>query len=287
MVTKNFLGLNAKEADLKDAKWVVIPAPYERTTTYVRGCRRGPVAIIHASEQVELYDERLGKESYLEHGIHTAAVVRCTGIPPAQALRRIAKDVNNYLEMGKKVVLLGGEHTVSLASVWAHREIYPSFSVLVLDAHADLRDKYQGTPLNHACVARRLLELAPVVIAGVRNISAGELPLLKRKKVPVFFAHDAPLARPGTTTKIIRAIKTDAVYLSIDLDVFDPAVMSAVGTPEPGGCGYNEVVDFLKVLCRRKKVIGFDVVELCPRQGEVVSDFTAAKLAYHLMGLIG
>ena len=287
MAIKNFLGLNAQEANLKHASWVVLPAPYERTTTYVRGCRHGPVAIIHASEQVELYDERLGRESYRELGVHTAPVVRCSSVPAKQGLRRIQARVAAYLAMGKKVALLGGEHTVTLASAWAHREKGRAFTVLSLDAHADLRESYQGSPLNHACVARRLLEVAPVVVAGVRNISAGEAGVVEEKKLPVFFAHEGRLDRPGVMTRVMRAIKTEAVYLSLDLDVFDPSLISAVGTPEPGGAAYNEVVAFLELLCRRKRVIGFDVVELCPRSGEVVSDFTAAKLVYHLIGLIG
>ncbi len=284
---RRFLGLTNEEAALERAKWVVLPAAYERTTTYVRGCRRGPRALINASQQVELYDERLGQETYLKQGIHTASSSPCQGASPEAGLRRIEQDVGKYLAMGKKVALLGGEHTVSLPAVRACREKHPSFTVLSLDAHADLRDSYQGSTLNHACVSRRLLELVPVVVAGVRSISAEELPVLREKRLSVFLAHQVPLNRPGSVTRIIRAIKTKAVYLSIDVDVFDPAVMPAVGTPEPGGATYDQVVDFLKLLCHSKRVIGFDLVELCPRRGDIISDFTAAKLVYHLIGLIG
>jgi len=284
---KNFLGLSAGESKLADAKWVILPAPYERTTTYVKGCRRGPMAIINASQQVELYDERLGGESYLNSGIYTAPSARCVGLPAGAALKNVQSEVRGYLKQGKRVALLGGEHTVSLAAVRAHRETAAKLTVLCLDAHADLRDKYQGSPLNHACVSRRLLETGPLVVAGVRNISVAGARLVAQRKLPVFFAHLGRLDSAVVSRKILAAIKTSQVYLSLDLDVLDPSLMNAVGTPEPGGAGYDELARFLGMLCRRKKLVGFDMVELCPKREQVVSDFTAAKLAYHLIGLAG
>jgi agmatinase len=184
------------------------------------------MAIINASQQVELYDERLGRESYLNSGIHTAPSARCVGRAAGAALKNIQSGVLGYLKQGKQVALLGGEHTVSLAAVRAHRKMAPDLTVLCLDAHADLRDKYKGSPLNHACVSRRLLETGPLVIAGVRNISAQGASLAKERKLPLFFAHRGRLDSQAVSARILGAIKTQDVYLSLDLDVMDQALIS-------------------------------------------------------------
>jgi agmatinase len=279
----NFGGIEEKYEDLENASFVVVPVPYDLTTTYQGGTRKGPAAIIEASCNMELYDEELDAEVY-KAGIHTMEPLEAVASGPEGMLERIEKAVSGVFELGKTPVMLGGEHSITLGAVRAARKRYPKLSVLHLDAHADMRMSYQGTPYSHACIGRRMAELCPVVQAGIRSMSVEEAQYLRKQKLPLYSA--ATIRRDGAwVAKALRHLSRD-VYITVDLDAFDPAVMPATGTPEPGGMLWHDVLDLVREVCRKKNVIGFDLVELAPIPGMVAPDFLAARLAYRMMGYV-
>lgn len=278
---KNFLGLPEEYSAEADARFVVLPIPYEQTTTYVKGTRYGPEAIIEASQQVELYDEEFGSEPYTI-GISTAQDVDPNASPQG-TLEEIYRSVSNILEKGKTPIALGGEHSITVGIVKAFTEKIKDVTVLQLDAHADLRDEYLGSKLNHACTARRLLEYAPIVQVGVRSLSKEEADSIKERNLAVFFAQE--MRKNSSWEKVISQLGKN-VYVSIDLDVFDPGIMPSVGTPEPGGLGWYDVLELVQGIARKRDIVGFDVVELCPQPGNIAPDFTAAKLIYKMIGYI-
>lgn len=279
----NFGGIEEQYEALENAAFAVIPVPYDLTTTYQGGTRKGPAAILEASCNMELYDEEIGAETY-RAGIHTMEPLEAVASGPEGMLGRIVEAVEWVFESGKIPVMLGGEHSITLGAVRAARKQFPKLSVLHLDAHADMRMSYQGTPYSHACIGRRMKELCPVVQAGIRSMSAEEASYLKKAAVPVFSA--AAIRRdPAWVGKVLRHLSKD-VYITVDLDVFDPSVMPATGTPEPGGMLWHDVLDLLREVCRKKNVIGFDIVELAPIPGMVAPDFLAARLAYRMMGYV-
>ena len=283
---KNFMGLEDEYASFKKAKVVLMPAPYDRTTTYLHGTSLGPSAIIDASRYLERYDDELNQETF-KIGIHTMEALGIEKLNSEEMVEKIYASTLELLKAGKFPVMLGGEHSVSIGAVKAFRETYPNVSVLHLDAHYDLRNEYFGSRLNHGCVARRIAEICPVVQVGTRSMSKEEKDFLaaqangKVKSISVYDILDTPLWKDKTTNSL-----GENVYISIDLDVFDPAIMPAVGTPEPGGIGWYETLDLLRDVSKDRKVVGFDVVELCPIKGQVASDFLAAKLIYRLLGYI-
>ena len=279
----NFGGIEAKYEALENARFVVVPVPYDPTTTYQGGARRGPAAILEASCHMELYDEEIETETY-RAGIHTMEPLEAVASGPAGMLERIEEAIGGVLERGKVPVMLGGEHSITLGAIRAARKRCPRLTVLHLDAHADMRVSYQGTPYSHACIGRRISELCPVVQAGIRSMSAEEARYLRRRKLPMIPAADIRRDR-GWIAKAVRHLSRD-VYISVDLDVFDPAIMPATGTPEPGGMLWNDVLDLLREVCGRKNVIGFDLVELAPIPGMVAPDFLAARLTYRIMGYV-
>jgi len=281
----NFCGLERPLSDYDDARFVVLPVPFEGTVSYQKGTARGPDALIDASRNLETYDEMLGFE-VASLGIHTMeAVTETDSVETMLAeVHRIAADV---LADKKLLVTVGGEHSISSAPARAAKEVFDDLSVLQLDAHADLRDAYDGTPWSHACVMRRCLEFAPVTQVGIRSLSAGEAALLKTEPhVTTFFAHEVRAAGLRPMHDEILSTLTDEVYLTIDIDVFDPSCVPGTGTPEPGGLFWDEVVGFLRALTREKQVVAFDLTELMPLPGNAASDFLAAKLVYRTMGLI-
>ncbi len=279
----NFGGIEEKYEALESAAFVVVPVPYDLTTTYQGGTRKGPAAILEASCNMELYDEEIETETY-RAGIHTMEPLEAVASGPEGMLERIEEAVDGVFELGKIPVMLGGEHSITLGAVRAARKRYPKLSVLHLDAHADMRASYQGTPYSHACIGRRMIELCPVVQAGIRSMSVEEAAFLRKRKLPVYSA--ATIRRDRAWVgKLIRHLTRD-VYISVDLDAFDPAVMPATGTPEPGGMPWHDVLDLLREVCRKKNVIGFDLVELAPIPGMVAPDFLAARLAYRIMGYV-
>lgn len=278
----NFGGVYPKSS-LRDALFVVVPVPYDLTSTYQPGSRRGPLAIIEASTNMELYDEELKKETFTA-GIHTTAPMAIDARGPKHMVGAVRRKISRIAAMDKIPVMLGGEHSISFGAVDALQEKYPDLMVLQLDAHADLRASYQGSPSSHASVARRISEICPLVQVGIRSMSKEEADFLPTSKIKSYSA-DFLLENKDWCEIICRDLKGD-VFISIDLDVFDPSIMPATGTPEPGGLYWNNVLCLLKKVSRSCTVRGFDVVELAPIPGIVAPDFMAAKLIYRLMGYI-
>lgn len=259
---------------------VLVPVPFDLTTSYVKGSDRGPEALLAASPNLEFYDIETGTEVYLR-GIHVAQpVVADSSAEMVESSRRI---VGGLLDRGQFPVVLGGEHTVSLGPVQAAAERYPRLSVLHLDAHGDRRAAYEGNPLSHACVMARVKEVVDrVVSAGIRSIAKSELESLRGDTV--FYAHEIEGSRDWTE-RAVAALGPD-VYVTIDLDVFDPALMPSTGTPEPGGLGWYDVMRLLRAVAESRRVVGFDIVELSPVPGNPGPDFVAAKLLYAFLSRI-
>jgi agmatinase len=279
----NFGGLPRELSTWENSRVVFLPILYDLTSTYLAGARRGPLAILEASTHMELFDEELQVET-AAIGLHTCDPLEALASGPEEMLRQSRLYVERALHADKFPVLLGGEHTVTLGAAPVLKEKYPRLSFLQLDAHADLRTEYEGTPFSHACVGRRLAEIGPLVQVGVRSLSAEENAYLKKGEVRTFFGHRLP-EMPDWQTQACQALSPD-VYVTIDLDVLDPAIMPAVGTPEPGGLTWTTITQFLRQVTREKRVVGFDVVELAPLPGMIAPDFLAAKLIYRFLGEI-
>ena len=278
----NFGGIYP-ECSMRDALFVVVPVPYDLTSTYQPGSRRGPAAIIEASANMELYDEELNKENYLA-GIHTTLPLAINARGPKHMINVVRKKIFKIVSKDKIPVMLGGEHSISFGAVDALKEKYPKLKVLQLDAHADLRESYQGSPYSHASVARRISEICPLVQVGIRSMSREEADFLPKSKVKSYSA-DFVLENKNWCETIGKDLSGD-VFISIDLDVFDPSIMPATGTPEPGGVYWRDVLRLLKTVSQLCRIRGFDVVELAPIPSIVAPDFMAAKLIYRLMGYI-
>jgi agmatinase len=259
--------------DYKTAKFAVIPVPYEKTTSYGKGTINGPAAILKASEQVEDYDIELDRETF-RAGINVGRAVR--------SLEKLTEAVTKVLNDKKIPVVLGGEHSITPYSVAACKKKYKDLSVLQLDAHSDLRNTYHGSRNSHACAMRRVLEICPAVQAGIRSMDISEMEFARStgQIAKIHFAEKLEIVE-----KINSQLSKD-VYITIDIDVLDPSIMPATGTPEPGGLDYYEVLDILKGVAAQKNIVGFDLVELAPIKGLNHPDFTAAKLIYKLMGYI-
>lgn len=272
---------------LKEARFVILPIPFEATTSCQTGTKDGPSSIVYSSNYVELYDEEMNFEPYTS-GIKTLTPIGPDYKSPKAILSRIEKKVSSYVKKRKLVIGLGGEHTVSLGLVKGYKKYLPDIKVLYLDAHSDLREKYQGTEFSHACVARRIVESGcPVFAAGVRSISIEEKEYLKNnEKVKVLFAYQMQGKR---WEKILNEmLPSGAYYLSFDVDFLDPSILPDTGTPEPGGFYWYETIEFLRLFIQRKdiKLAGLDVVELSPSSHFTPSSFLIAKLIYKVIGLI-
>ncbi|MBA7467247.1 MAG: agmatinase [Dehalococcoidia bacterium] len=279
---RNFAFPPPQYTDFETSKVVVLPIPYDSTTDWRSGSRDGPKAIIDASHYLELYDHELDREIHLV-GIHTLPELQPSMKGPEETAERVYKVASDLIQKGKFVVMLGGEHSLTVGMVRAFRERFDGLSVLQLDAHADLRDEYEGSRYSHACVMRRVLECCPIVQVGIRSLSQEEHRFITENDLHPFFAQDTPL--DALDEKIVSALSDD-VYVTIDLDVLDPSIMSAVGTPEPGGMGWHEIVKILRRVAEQRRIVGCDVVELCPREGPSSCAFLAAKLAYKLIGFL-
>lgn len=279
----NFGGIEAEYATFEEAVFAVVPVPYDLTTTYQGGSRRGPNAILDASCHMELYDEELERETF-QSGIYTLPALEVEAGGPERMTAAVYNVIAGLLTAGKIPILLGGEHSISVGAVRAMKEKYPGISVLHLDAHADMRDSYQGTPYSHACAGRRISELCPIVQVGIRSMSAEEAAFLKTGSVKTYSADF--ISRNDAWKKKIRAALTGDVYISLDLDVLDPSVMPATGTPEPGGLRWRDLLSVLREVAGGCRVRGLDIVELAPIPGMVAPDFLTAKLIYRMMGYI-
>lgn len=284
--SRNYMGLEEEYSSLKKSKAVIFQAPYDRTTTYIHGAVNGPAAIIDASKYMERYDDELNQETF-KIGIHTMEPLALQELSSEDMVEKVYAQALELLKANKFPVMLGGEHTVSVGAVKAAKEMFPNLSVLQLDAHYDLRDVYFGSKLNHGCVARRLSEICPIVQAGTRSMSKEDKEYLvsdtsgRVKAISVYDILEMPMWKDVVTDSL-----SENVYITIDLDVFDPALVPATGTPEPGGFGWYETLSLLREVTKDKKVVGFDVVELCPIKDNITSDFFAAKLIYRLLGYI-
>jgi agmatinase len=279
----NFLSLPFEFSEFESSEFVILPVPYQETTTFKAGTKEGPHAILYASKEVETFDEELNQEPF-KVGIHTLEEMEVTMRGPEKMVEKVYKIAKELVDMNKRVVLLGGEHTVSIGLVKAESEKYENLSVLQLDAHADLRDSYQESKYSHACVMRRIGEIAPFVGVGIRNLSLEEHEFVQKKKIDLFFAKDL-MKDDGWIDRVLTKL-SENVYLTIDLDFLDPSIMPSVGTPEPGGLLWYQTLDLLKKVADNKNIVGFDCVELCPIPGLVAPDFLAARLVYKIIGYI-
>ncbi|MCK9274152.1 MAG: agmatinase [Syntrophales bacterium] len=278
----NFGGIEALYSSFDDCVFAVLPVPYDLTSTYQAGSRKGPSAILEASANMELYDEELKTETY-RSGIHTLMPLEIDARGPREMIDRVKRATAELLKHDKVPVVLGGEHTVTIGAVEAMKEFYPGISVLHLDAHADMRDSYQQTRYSHACVARRLHEICPVVQAGIRSMSSEEAHFLELENICSMSPEE--MTSPDVIKMIMGELTTE-IYVSVDLDVFDPSVMPSTGTPEPGGVQWKDVIRLIREVSNHRIIRGFDIVELCPIPGFAAPDFMAAKLTYRMMGYV-
>lgn len=261
------------------AKAAILPVPYDGTSTWVKGADKGPAAILAASYNLEFYDIETDSEVFRQ-GIFTEPPVEGFADP-----EKLAQVVRGRIEMLLKAetfpIVLGGEHSVSIGAIEAMAGWYEDLTVLQLDAHSDLRDAYEGSRYNHACVMARARELCPIVQVGIRSMDTCEKANMDTGRV--FFAHDICDGSDRSWIEKAVTLLGENVYLTIDLDAFDPSIMPATGTPEPGGMGWYDVVALIRAVCRQKNLVGFDIVELCPRETMWGSDFLAAKLLYKIL----
>jgi len=260
---------------------VILPVPFERTTSYVAGTKNGPREIIAASGQVELYDEELGRE-ICDVGIHTLPAMESPFASTDDAFSEMRRVAAWLAGAGKFFVALGGEHALTAPLVAGVADVHPGVTVLQIDAHADLRDSYMGDRHSHASAMRRVLEHAPAVQVAIRNLSAPEAEAIPGLNTTVFYDWNMR-DDPAWMTRVAEALG-ERVYVTIDCDGIDPGVMPAVGTPEPGGLSWRELLTLLKLVMTTKTVLAADVVELCPIPGLVAPNFLAARLVYKLIG---
>lgn len=263
--------------DYRDSRIIILPVPYDETSTWMKGSDKGPEAILEASVNLEFYDVETSSEAHLA-GIHTVQSITVKDTPE-NLVEAVRQRILSLLRDDKFPVIIGGNHTVPIGAFQAYSEVYEDLTILQLDAHADLRPEYEGSPLNHACAMARARECAPIVQVGIRSMSKDEVPYLQEDRM--FFSHN--LYNDKTLyTKALEKLSAN-VYLTIDLDVFDPSLMPSTGTPEPGGPDYFELMHFLRDVIATRNLVGFDVVELCPSGTNKAPDFIASKIIYQLL----
>ena len=256
---------------------IIVPVPYDETSTWMKGADKGPDAILDASVNLEFYDVETSSEAHLK-GINTIAPI-LEKETPEKLVKDVYDRIFSILSDKKFPVIIGGNHTVSIGAIKAFSEYFENLTILQLDAHADLRQVYEGSVFNHACAMARAREFAPVVQVGIRSMSAEELPFVERDRI--FFSHELYYDKSLYHRALDKL--TGNVYITIDLDVFDPSIMPSTGTPEPGGPPYFELLHFMRDVIKTRNVVGFDVVELCPSETNKSPDFIAAKIIYQLL----
>lgn len=273
----DFLGLEGEAIALEAARVVLLPVPYDRTASYGKGTADGPRALLEASTHMELYDDELGVEP-CSIGVHTAPPVSGNADPPEVMAAKVEAEVTRYLEMGKMPVVLGGEHSVSIGAMRAYEKVYPKMSIVQLDAHGDLRRSYEETEYNHACVMSHFAGRIPTLQVGIRSMCREEGEFAREKGLRIISAKDF-IRHPERALAEVDRLSGE-IYLTVDVDFFDPAIMPTTGTPEPGGPGWYETLDLIREICSRKTLIGFDVNELSPSGDNAAPDFLTAKLVY-------
>jgi agmatinase len=278
----NFGGLDEAMAEFDQAKVLIWPVPFEKTVSYGVGTKDGPQAIIQASRNMELYDEEVGGET-AQIGIHTLPAIDADREADVM-MPALFEEAQRLLKLNKFICMLGGEHSISAPVIKAHKDKYPKLSVLQIDAHADLRDQYDGTPHSHASIMRRVVEFCPAVQVGIRSLSAEEARVIPSLPTKVFYAKDIV----GQTDWIEEAVDslTEDVYLTIDVDGFDPSLIPTTGTPEPGGLMWYDVVWLIKKAAEKRRIVGMDVTELSTAPGNNSPSFLTAKLIYKTLGYI-
>lgn len=270
-----------EEMRYESAAIAILPVPYDGTSTWIKGADRGPEALLDASYNLEFYDIETESEVY-KRGIATLDPVVENSSPEAMS-DEVERRVERILDDGKFPVLIGGEHSVSIGAFRAMARRYPNISILQLDAHSDMRDEYEGSPCNHACVMARAKELTPnITQVGIRSTAREELHNIDPERT--FYAHR--IAEDSGWMERVSSQLGEEVYITIDLDVLDPSVLPSTGTPEPGGMSYREVISLLRRIIEEHRVVGLDVVELCPNPSAKASDFLAAKLIYQFLSLL-
>jgi agmatinase len=280
----NFGLLEEEDCRYETSRVAVLPVPFERTTSYGKGTSNGPAAIVRASQSMELWDEELGSEPY-RLGIATLPPFLPEAFDMAEALADLQAAARPHLENGKFLVVLGGEHSLTLAPVRATREVHGEIGVVQFDAHADLREEFDGTPYSHASVMRRIVEDGiPTAAIGIRSLSSPEAALVRERRLPVIWGHE--MEEAASRLEGLLAGLPDKVYLTFDIDYFDPSLVPATGTPEPGGGLWYPTLGLLREVFRRKTVVAMDLVELAPVGGHPASDFLASKLIYKCLGYL-
>lgn len=279
MTQPNFGGLEPEYSQYSTARYLVLPIPYDQTSTWQKGADQGPQAILAASANMELYDIETDSEPYLA-GIHTAEPLLCTE-PPDQLYEQVLKQSREIVRDGKMLFTIGGNHSVPIGACQACCEAHPreEVSILQIDAHTDLRESYDGNAYSHACAMARMKAWGKPVQIGIRSMDRSEREYLGDSQI--FWASEIH-HNPDWIDQVL-AVLNDKVYLTIDLDGLDPSIMPATGTPEPGGLGWYQVLDLLESVLREKELLGCDLVELCPRPGLFHAEFLAAKLLYKIM----
>ncbi|AUS05528.1 agmatinase [Pseudotamlana carrageenivorans] len=277
MSNKTYAGIPEEFGKLENAKIVLIPVPYDGTSTWQKGADKGPKAFLDASENMELYDIETGTEVY-QQGVFLADPVTENESPEAM-VDAVHKATKKYIKKNKFVTIFGGEHSISIGTIRAFNDMYPSLTVLHIDAHADLRKEYEGTTCNHACAVYEASQTTNLIQVGIRSMDIMEKTVMDEEKT--YFAHEMAIDDTWMDSAIDQM--TDNVFITFDLDAFDPSIMPSTGTPEPGGLLWYEALDFLKQVFAEKNVVGFDIVELCPNKKEKSSDFLAAKLYYKML----
>jgi agmatinase len=284
-VPYNFLGLPEENSSYKKSKYAILPLPYDSTVSFRTGSREGPLAIIAASRQVELFDPKLGREIY-HPGVTTLEPMEPDACGPEGTLNEIFRYAKKVVKDGKFLLGLGGEHSISSALVKAVHTKYKKLSVLHIDAHLDMRNAWQCSPYSHACVIRRIHEMGiKTVSAGIRNISEEEYTYVRKTKQTIFTAETIRRAHDDQWMVDAANALTEEVYLTIDIDGFDPAVAPGTGTPEPGGLDWYHVTGLLETIAKTHNIVGADIVEVLPAPGQVVTEFMAAKLGAKIIAL--
>lgn len=277
MQTKTYAGIPEELAKLEQAKIVLIPVPYDGTSTWQKGADKGPEAFLNASANMELYDIETDSEVY-QQGVFLADAVTENSSPEAM-VEAVHQATKKYIKKNKFVTIFGGEHSISIGTIRAFNEMFPSLTVLQLDAHADLRKEYEGSKCNHACAVYEASQTTNLIQVGIRSMDAIEKTVMDEEKT--YFAHEMAVDDTWMDSAIDQM--TENVFITIDLDAFDPSIMPSTGTPEPGGLLWYETLEFLKQVFEEKNVVGFDIVELCPNKDDKSSDFLAAKLYYKML----
>ncbi len=275
--------LEPKLSDPETARVTIIPAPFEGSVSYGKGAAQGPYALFQASRQVEFFEPEL-KINPCQIGISSIPPLSLAGMPAKDAVEKVAEATRLVLSKGKKPVMIGGEHSLSFGSIKACREFFPDLAILHLDAHSDLRESYHGDPFSHASVMKRVFDAGiKFISAGIRSQCREEWELIQANNLQIYYAYQ--LQKMSGWQELIARQLGENIYLTLDLDVFSPAELPGTGTPEPGGIGYYDLLKLFRAISDSgKSIVGFDLVELAPIPDQQVSEFTAARILYQMIG---